>query len=94
MSRGDWPAMSYTGAMLNDLDRKMKVPTFSREPEPPPLTDEELATNRTKARLNARQQWLIDYCDGRIDERSPSPYRNRTSQREAKARLRRLGVIR
>jgi hypothetical protein len=95
MSREDWPASSYVGAMMDDLRRKgiAPEPASQETPDPEPeLTDEEIEANRQNARLTQRQRELIAFREGRSTR--PPRYASWESLDAAARRLRRRGLLR
>ncbi len=97
MSRDDWPEMSYTGAMMEDLRRKGIAPPHrkvigSRSMEN--VSEEEREKNKATVRLNVRQRALLAHLESDGELPAPRYARSYFGQKHATARLCRLGVWR
>jgi len=97
VSREDWPEMSYTGAMMADLQRKGTAPpprkvVAYRDREN--VSEEERQKNKETVRLNARQRALLAHLESDGELPAPRYAGGYVGQKHATERLCRLGVWR
>ena len=95
MSREDWPEMSYTAAMMEDLRLNMgpsrKVIGY-RDKEN--VSEEQRDKTKATVRLNARQRTLLPHLKSNRELPAPCYAGGYTGEKSAIARLCNLGVWR